>query len=41
MASKQRIDKEDLVRARLAKGVLGLDIYNLRPKLKELGLEYR
>jgi 4-hydroxy-4-methyl-2-oxoglutarate aldolase len=40
-ASKQRIDKEDLVRARLAKGELGLDIYNLRPKLKELGLEYR
>ena len=41
VASKQRIDKEDLVRARLAKGELGLDIYNLRPKLKELGLEYR
>jgi 4-hydroxy-4-methyl-2-oxoglutarate aldolase len=40
-ASKQRVDKEDAVRARLAKGELGLDIYNLRPKLKELGLEYR
>jgi 4-hydroxy-4-methyl-2-oxoglutarate aldolase len=39
--SKQRIDKEDVVRARLAKGELGLDIYGLRPKLKELGLEYR
>jgi 4-hydroxy-4-methyl-2-oxoglutarate aldolase len=39
--SKQRIDKEDLVRARLAKGELGLDIYGLRTKLKELGLEYR
>ena len=40
-ASKARVDKEDAVRARLAKGELGLDIYNLRPKLKELGLEYR
>jgi 4-hydroxy-4-methyl-2-oxoglutarate aldolase len=40
-ASKQRVDKEDAVRARLAQGELGLDIYNLRPKLKELGLEYR
>jgi 4-hydroxy-4-methyl-2-oxoglutarate aldolase len=40
-ASKRRIDKEDAVRARLAKGELGLDIYDLRPKLKELGLEYR
>jgi 4-hydroxy-4-methyl-2-oxoglutarate aldolase len=40
-ASKQRVEKEDAVRARLAKGELGLDIYNLRPKLKELGLEYR
>jgi 4-hydroxy-4-methyl-2-oxoglutarate aldolase len=40
-ASKARVEKEDAVRARLAKGELGLDIYNLRPKLKELGLEYR
>jgi 4-hydroxy-4-methyl-2-oxoglutarate aldolase len=40
-ASKQRVEKEDVVRARLAKGELGLDIYDLRPKLKELGLEYR
>ena len=40
-ASKQRVDKEDLVRARLARGELGLDIYDLRPKLRELGLEYR
>jgi 4-hydroxy-4-methyl-2-oxoglutarate aldolase len=40
-ASKQRIDKEDAVRERLAKGELGLDIYGLRAKLKELGLEYR
>jgi 4-hydroxy-4-methyl-2-oxoglutarate aldolase len=40
-ASKARVEKEDAVRARLAKGELGLDIYNLRPKLEELGLEYR
>jgi len=39
-ASKARVDKEDGTRARLAKGELGLDMYNLRPKLKELGLEY-
>lgn len=40
-ASKQRMDKEDVVRERLAKGELGLDIYGLRAKLKEMGLEYR
>lgn len=40
-ASKQRVDKEDVVRERLAKGDLGLDIYGLRAKLKEMGLEYR
>ncbi|HXU20946.1 MAG TPA: 4-carboxy-4-hydroxy-2-oxoadipate aldolase/oxaloacetate decarboxylase [Verrucomicrobiae bacterium] len=40
-ASKQRVDKEDAVRERLAKGELGLDIYGLRAKLKEMGLEYR
>jgi 4-hydroxy-4-methyl-2-oxoglutarate aldolase len=40
-ASKQRVEKEDAVRERLAKGELGLDIYGLRAKLKELGLEYR
>ena len=40
-ASKARVDKEEATRARLAQGELGLDIYNLRPKLKELGLEYR
>jgi 4-hydroxy-4-methyl-2-oxoglutarate aldolase len=40
-ASKQRVEKEDAVRERLAKGELGLDIYNLRAKLKEMGLEYR
>ncbi len=40
-ASKQRVDKEDAVRERLAKGEMGLDIYGLRAKLKEMGLEYR
>jgi len=40
-ASKQRVDKEEAVRAKLAKGELGLDIYSLRAKLEELGLEYR
>ena len=40
-ASKQRVDKEEVTRQRLAKGELGLDIYSLRAKLKELGLEYR
>lgn len=40
-ASKQRVDKEDVVRERLANGELGLDIYGLRAKLKEMGLEYR
>jgi 4-hydroxy-4-methyl-2-oxoglutarate aldolase len=39
-ASKQRVDKEDAVREKLARGELGLDIYGLRAKLKELGLEY-
>ena len=40
MASKQRIDKEDAVREKLARGELGLDIYSLRAKIKELGIEY-
>jgi 4-hydroxy-4-methyl-2-oxoglutarate aldolase len=41
VASKQRVDKEDVVREKLARGELGLDIYSLRAKLKELGLEYK
>ena len=40
-SSKQRVDKEEGTRARLAKGELGLDMYGLRAKLKELGLEYQ
>ena len=40
-ASQQRVDKEDGTRKRLANGELGLDLYGLRAKLKELGLEYQ
>jgi 4-hydroxy-4-methyl-2-oxoglutarate aldolase len=39
-ASKQRVDKEDAVRERLARGEVGMDIYGLRTKVKDLGLEY-
>lgn len=39
-ASEQRIRKEEATRERLARGELGLDIYGLRAKIKELGLEY-
>jgi 4-hydroxy-4-methyl-2-oxoglutarate aldolase len=39
-ASREREDREAKVRTRLAAGELGLDIYNLRPKLEELGLRY-
>lgn len=40
-AAKKRVAAEDEKRKRLAAGELGLDIYNMREKLKELGLEYR
>jgi 4-hydroxy-4-methyl-2-oxoglutarate aldolase len=40
-ASEQRVKKEDVTREKLARGELGLDIYGLRAKLAELGLEYR
>lgn len=40
-ASEQRVAKEDKTRERLAKGELGLDIYGLREKVKQMGLEYR
>jgi 4-hydroxy-4-methyl-2-oxoglutarate aldolase len=39
-ASQQRIAKEEKTRALLAKGELGVDIYGLRAKLKELGIEF-
>jgi len=39
-ASELRVRKEEATRERLARGELGLDIYGLRSKIKELGLEY-
>jgi len=39
-ASEARVRKEEATRERLARGELGLDIYGLRAKVKELGLEY-
>jgi 4-hydroxy-4-methyl-2-oxoglutarate aldolase len=37
---RARVAREDKSRAALAAGTLGLDMYNMRPRLKELGLEY-
>src|SRR5271170_2355552 len=39
-ASQQRIAKEEKTRALLGKGELGVDIYGLRAKLKELGIDF-
>jgi 4-hydroxy-4-methyl-2-oxoglutarate aldolase len=39
-AAQQRREKEELARRRLGSGELGLDIYGLRAKLTELGVEY-
>lgn len=39
-AAQQREERETKVRARLAAGELGLDIYDMRPKLEQLGLVY-
>lgn len=38
--AKQREDKEEEKRKRLASGELGLDIYDMRPRLAEMGLKY-
>jgi 4-hydroxy-4-methyl-2-oxoglutarate aldolase len=39
-ASRKRADLEEQKRLRLASGELGLDIYNMRPRLEEKGLKY-
>lgn len=39
-AGRQRVAKEEATRERLAAGELGLDIYGLRRKLQELGVEH-
>lgn len=39
-ASRQRAEIEEQKRQRLANGELGLDIYNMRPRLLEKGLKY-
>lgn len=38
--ARQREEREAEKRSQFRSGVLGLDLYNLRPKLKELGIEY-
>jgi 4-hydroxy-4-methyl-2-oxoglutarate aldolase len=38
--SRERVAREDAVRARLAAGELGVDLYGLRAKLEALGVEY-
>ena len=40
MAAQQRIDDEEGKRRKLAEGELGLDLYNMRPRLIEAGFEY-
>ena len=39
-AAQSRLDGEEAKRVRLADGELGLDIYNMRPKLADAGFEY-
>ena len=37
---KRRMENEQAVRRRLAQGELGLDIYKMRERLKQQGIEY-
>ena len=39
-AAEQRVQKENVTRERLARGELGLDIYDMRQKVAQLGLKY-
>jgi 4-hydroxy-4-methyl-2-oxoglutarate aldolase len=39
-AAHKRLANEELKRARLAKGELGLDMYNMRAQLEAKGLKY-
>jgi len=39
-AADERARKESATRERLARGELGLDIYDMRPKIAQLGLKY-
>ena len=39
-AANKRLAAEEAKRARLASGELGLDIYDMRPRLAEKGLKY-
>jgi len=39
-AAEKRLASEEAKRQRLAAGELGLDIYDMRPRLAEKGLKY-
>ncbi|MGO8190252.1 4-carboxy-4-hydroxy-2-oxoadipate aldolase/oxaloacetate decarboxylase, partial [Rhizobium leguminosarum] len=39
-AAEKRVAKEEAKRQRLAAGELGLDIYDMRSKLREKGIKY-